>query len=108
MHGRAVPVCPPAERGFGGTFMNLGTPVTKWIAAAFALLALVSIATVAAQSPATPAPARAVAPPAGKPAVSTPAAPRASQVDPAGIEKQKALVTEYCVTCHNDRTKTAN
>src|SRR5688572_23717686 len=88
--------------------MNLGTPATKWIAVAFASLALVSIATVAAQSPAAPAPARAAAPPVSKPPVSAPAPPRASQPDPAVIEKQKALVTQYCVSCHNDRTKTAN
>ena len=44
------------------------------------------------------------------PARRAPAVRAASAVSPvpASLEKQKALVDQYCVTCHNNRVKTAN
>jgi len=60
------------------------------LACGFIVLAATISATLSAQQPATPSAAR----------VAAPGAPSAT---PAG-----QLVTTYCVTCHNERTKTAN
>jgi mono/diheme cytochrome c family protein len=89
--------------------MNLGTPATKWIAVAFASFALVSMVTVAGQSAAPSARGGAQAPSA-TPAAARPA-PRADTSlasTAATTAKQRALLDQYCVSCHNDRVKTAN
>src|SRR5438876_134934 len=36
------------------------------------------------------------------------AGPSGSAPSPASSEKRRALLDRYCVTCHNDRLKTAN
>ena len=36
-----------------------------------------------------------------------PQAPQAAQVQPTDADKQLATINQYCVACHNDRTKTA-
>src|SRR5947209_10819887 len=38
----------------------------------------------------------------------TPTAQRSSTTDVTSATKQRALLDEYCVPCHNDRAKTAN
>jgi mono/diheme cytochrome c family protein len=84
--------------------------------AAFATFAVAAIATVDGQSPASqparPAAAAPAAPAAPAPRrIATPApAAKAASVssDPATVAKQRALLDQYCVTCHNDRMKTAN
>src|SRR5690348_4597057 len=52
------------------------------------------------------------APRAGVPTGRTVLTPVASHApaasDPASAGKQRALLDQYCVSCHNDRTKTAN
>jgi mono/diheme cytochrome c family protein len=60
-----------------------------WVAALVFSGSIVSLAALGGQT-ATPAPARAVA------------------SAPAAVATQRALVDEYCVSCHNDRVKTAN
>jgi mono/diheme cytochrome c family protein len=63
------------------------------------------VARVPRSRPAEPrsgAAARAEAPVAVR-RVSTTAAP-----DPAAVARERALIDQYCVTCHNDRAKTAN
>src|SRR5688500_12623777 len=87
--------------------MNLGTPATKWIAVACASLALVSIATVAGQSAAPAARPAAQAPSTAR-AAAVPPAPRTAESATATVAKQRALRDPYCVSCHNDRVKTAN
>jgi mono/diheme cytochrome c family protein len=66
--------------------MKVGSYPALWIAVAVVTLTGVSLARVDAQSA-----------PAG------PAAPRA-----ADAPQQRALLGQYCVTCHNNRLKTAN
>jgi len=92
---------------------------------AFATLLVVSISRVQGQGPAPATPAKppvttgaragqnspggpAAAP--GRPAVVRTAArvPAAAAPDTATIARQKALLDQYCVTCHSDRLKTAN
>src|SRR5687768_6618460 len=97
------------QRGFWGKLMNLGTPATKGIAVAFASFALISIATVAGQSTAPAARAGAQAPSAPAPAVPPARRPAASAASTAATTaRQQALLDQYCVSCHNDRVKTAN
>src|SRR5687768_4126268 len=104
----------PAPAGcFEGRFMNLGTPATKWIAATAASFALVSMATLGGQAPAGSTPARAVAQaPAGAPVTAAAPASRTAATTAASnaatTAKQRALIDEFCVSCHNDRVKTAN
>ena len=69
----------------------IARPGTLAIAAALVSLIAVSAATLRGQS----------------------AAPRAAAVEPVrsgakGVDAQRALLDKYCVTCHNDRVKTAN
>jgi mono/diheme cytochrome c family protein len=83
--------------------MNSRRSTTLWIS--FVLCSFAAPAAFAGQAPSprrsgAPAPARAGL---------TPVASHASTaVDPAVAAKQRALLDQYCVTCHNDRTKTAN
>jgi hypothetical protein len=77
--------------------MRLGRSTASWIAFALSTFALVFIVRLDGQS-AAPASGRQVAAPTAAPA----AARRAS------AEQQRALLDTYCVTCHNDRLKTAN
>src|SRR5437762_1717205 len=70
--------------------MRIGRPATLWIACACSTFAVAAIATVNGQSVA-PRPARLV-----------PSSAAASAI------KQRALLDQYCVTCHNDRIKTSN
>ncbi len=95
--------------------MRKGRFATLGIALALATYLAASAATLLGQSAASPArvrarqavtdgPARPADPAA--PAVRRVAAPLAP--DPAIVAKQKALLDQYCVTCHNDRAKTAN
>jgi hypothetical protein len=104
--------------------MNFGRSATLLLVA-FATFSVVSITRVQGQaSPAgSPAP-RAALPPAVAPAkpasrtgpsgqsgpVAVPTAARvpAAAPDAATVAKQKALLDQYCVTCHSDRLKTAN
>ena len=78
-----------------------GDPMTKMgVTAAAALLLTVVVSAQTkpgaqqADSPRTAPPAAAAQPSAIKPAASA--------------ETQRALIDQYCVTCHNDRAKTAN
>jgi mono/diheme cytochrome c family protein len=85
--------------------MRIGRSATLSLAGALVLLSLVSIARLQGQS--APAASRPVA----KAAAVRPVAARA--VTPAGptaavLAEQKALIDQYCVTCHNNRLKTAN
>jgi mono/diheme cytochrome c family protein len=86
--------------------MRIGRLTALWIWGAISIVAVFAIATVDGQS-APPRPAGSRAPQApGTRAPSrprlTPATTTASAVTP------RALLDQYCVTCHNDRTKTAN
>jgi mono/diheme cytochrome c family protein len=91
--------------------MTIGRSATLSLAAAFALYSFVSMARVHGQTSPSGSP---VAP---RPAA-TPSAARAASVPPRGVAtvapsaalvgQQKALVDQYCVTCHNNRLKTAN
>jgi mono/diheme cytochrome c family protein len=67
--------------------MTIARPGTLGIAAALAAFTVVSAVTLGGQS-AAPVPARAAV--------------------PAGVDAQRALLDKYCVTCHNERVKTAN
>jgi mono/diheme cytochrome c family protein len=66
--------------------MKSARPGTLAITAALAALTVVSAVTLGGQS-AAPSPARATG---------------------SRVEAQRALIDKYCVTCHNDRVKTAN
>jgi len=72
-------------------------------------LALVSIAALSGQSGATPArsAAPAVAPTLGAPATAQVSVRGVAQT-PAPAPAIRALLDQYCVTCHSDRVKTAN
>src|SRR5688572_20402525 len=67
-------------------FMKSARPGTLAITAALAALTVVSAVTLGGQS-AAPSPARATG---------------------SRVEAQRALIDKYCVSCHNDRVKTAN
>jgi hypothetical protein len=86
--------------------MRLGRSTTSWIACALSTFAVVFIARLDGQSGAPRAVRQAAA------QAPTPApAPRATQrvaAAPASAEQQRALLDRYCVTCHNERVKTAN
>ena len=113
--------------------MKIGRSATLSLASALALLSVVSIARVQGQS--SPGPQRVsqpattqTSPPepvgasgrtsaptaAGRNVRSGGASPAVARVatvaapDAATIAKQKALLDQYCVTCHNNRLKTAN
>jgi mono/diheme cytochrome c family protein len=105
--------------------MKIGRSATLSLASALALLSVVSIARV--QGQASPGPQRGAQPvnaqtdagrvPRSGPTpqrtgTATPTVARAAAVvatpDAATIAKQKALLDQYCVTCHNSRLKTAN
>ena len=51
--------------------------------------------------------APAAATPAAQAPASAPARERQVEADPVDASKQMATLTQYCVSCHNDRTKTA-
>jgi len=108
--------------------MKIGRSATLSLAAALAVLSVVSIARVHGQGAAKAA-GSAAAPPGGSApaggqtearaphpaAVRGPASPGVARTaavtpvpDPAIIAKQKALLDQYCVTCHSNRLKTAN
>src|SRR5215217_1077126 len=96
--------------------MRIGRSATLSVAYAFGVFALVSIARVQGQgTPAATATAtRSAAAPGA--AAARPATPRtvAARTAPSGapapgvITDKKALLDQYCVTCHNNRLKTAN
>jgi mono/diheme cytochrome c family protein len=89
--------------------MKVGWSATLSLVCALAAFSLMSMTRLSGQgAPASaPAPAgrtSAVTPrPAAATSAVTPAAPTA-----ATVAAQKVLVDQYCVTCHNDRLKTAN
>ena len=102
--------------------MSLGRSTTLLVVA-FATFSVVSLTRVQGQggtsqpAAATPAPRPASTAPADAarkaPTTAAPAVRRVSTSvsaapDAGTIAKQKALVDQYCVTCHNDRLKTAN
>ena len=69
--------------------MKIGRPATLWLALALFTGTVVSIAAMDGQS--APSPARTPAPGSS-----------------ASADAQRALLDRYCVSCHNDRVKTAN
>ncbi len=74
----------------------------RWVVAATATaLCLVSFRSAIGQQP---APATKAAPKAA----AVPVAAKSTAATNSNVEAQKALVDRYCVTCHNDRLKTAN
>jgi mono/diheme cytochrome c family protein len=98
-------VCVVNQRpGLRGGRMKIGRATTLWTAAISATFAAAVMTTVSGQSPTTPVPSspRQTAP---RPIASSPAA---SPAPVASVEKQQALINQYCVTCHSDRLKTAN
>jgi mono/diheme cytochrome c family protein len=83
------------------------------LATIFAAAALVSVALIA-QAPQSSAPAQKSAPAQSTPAAKAPAraataAPKLAASHPAttglAVDAQNKLVSQYCVTCHNDRGK---
>src|SRR5688572_7560579 len=87
--------------------MRLRRSTSSWIAFALSTFALVFIVRLDGQSGARQ-PARTNAP---APAPATAAAPRPApraQAAAAAVATQRALLDRYCVTCHNERVKTAN
>jgi mono/diheme cytochrome c family protein len=92
--------------------MKIGRSATVSLACALVGFSFVSIARVHGQAPAAPS-SRAIVPPpsAVRPATARPAAARAvtgGGPAAAAIAGNKALLDQYCVTCHNSRVKTAN
>ena len=90
--------------------MNVGRSAALGLALAFATAARVFVANGAGQGSPPHRNATPFAAKSGPPARSVvrTANARTSAPDPAVIAKQKALITQYCVTCHNDRLKRAN
>jgi mono/diheme cytochrome c family protein len=97
--------------------MRFGRSATLWLA--LATFSIVSLTRLSGQSPAPrasgarSAPAGATAPKAAATPRPRPAVVRAANVttpapDAATVAKQRALLDQYCVTCHNDRMKTSN
>jgi mono/diheme cytochrome c family protein len=92
--------------------MKIGRSATLSLVVALGLLSLVSMARVQGQS--APKAPSAAARPAGSPASPAVARPVAVRtVAPAApaaavVAEKKALVDQYCVTCHSNRLKTAN
>ena len=86
--------------------MRIGRPVTLWIWCAMSTCAVVAVATVNGQSAAPrPAGSRGPQAPGTERAVHPRLAPATAA---ASAVRQRAVLDQYCVTCHNDRTKTAN
>src|SRR6202163_1358855 len=87
--------------------MGIGRSATPWISLALTTFTVLSIATVDGQSPA-PRPVTAGA----RQSPGTPATPSTEKnrpsTDVGSAATERALLDQYCVTCHNDRTKTAN
>ena len=75
--------------------MTIARPGTLGIAAALVVFTAVSAVTLGGQSAVSAPPAR-------------PAPGRAGTAPTAGVETQRALLDKYCVSCHNERLKTAN
>jgi mono/diheme cytochrome c family protein len=90
--------------------MRIVRPAMLGIAFALMTFTVVSIETVngqaAGQRPVPAKARRAQAAPVPTPAVHR--QPVVAAADPAAATKNKALLDQYCVTCHNDRAKTAN
>jgi hypothetical protein len=82
--------------------MRLSRSTTSWIACALSTFALVLIVRLDGQSGAAGSAGTAAAP-SPPAAVASRPAPSAS-----AAEGQRALLDKYCVSCHNDRVKTAN
>ena len=80
--------------------MKTGRSAVPWAVLALFTFTVVSIAARAGQSGPPPAPAR----PVPQPIRSSVSAPST----PLGAGAPRALLDQYCVTCHNDRMKTAN
>jgi len=96
--------------------MRIGRSATVSLALAFATLSVVSTARVrgeaggagqVAATGATTAPQSGAKPPAS-PRVARGGPAAAAAPDAPTIARQKALLDQYCVTCHNSRLKTAN
>jgi mono/diheme cytochrome c family protein len=91
--------------------MTFGRSATLSLACALAVFSLVSIARVQGQGTPSTAPTT-TRPVAAKPAAGPvrPAAARVVAAAPAAavVADKKALIDQYCVTCHNNRVKTAN
>ena len=92
---RVLSDSPPIWRlsaAIGGIILSLVTLHTRiFLAVALWLIAVVAVSNGSAQAPI-----------AGKPAAHSPAS------DAASAAPHAAVVTKYCVTCHNDRTHTAD
>src|SRR5438128_8813757 len=97
--------------------MNVRRSPTLSIASALAVLTVMAIARVDGQAP--PGPVRLKADTIGIGSVRLPpsrealrrtavALAEAGQPDLAGSVQHRAILDQYCVPCHNDRTKTAN
>ncbi|MEO8260598.1 MAG: DUF1592 domain-containing protein [Acidobacteriota bacterium] len=86
--------------------MSIGRSTRLWIACVIGTSAVAAIATINGQS----APSRpATAPATPSPGIGAPSAiRRAPAAAAASAARQRALLDQYCVTCHNDRLKTAN
>ena len=87
--------------------MPIGRSTLAWISCAAFVRRVASRVTISGQAPAAGAAGVNRAKAAGTPGrvLKTSAG---SPADPALVAKQRALLDQYCVTCHNDRTKTAN
>jgi mono/diheme cytochrome c family protein len=107
--------CAGVDAGGGERLkMRFHRSATSWLIFTFALLSITSLVRIQGQTRTASAagPQATVArPPAARPAplrtvstgTATPATP-----DAAAIGRQKALIDQYCVTCHSARVKTAN
>ncbi len=79
-----------------------------WIPCAVFAVALVSNVTVTGQAAPQQPRARRVARQTGELSAAASHVPSRAPADAAVVAKQRALLDQYCVTCHNDRAKTAN
>src|SRR5580693_5030552 len=87
--------------------MGIGRSATPWISLAVSTFTVVSIATIDGQSPASRPAEAGVRQSPGPPA--PPATEKGrSTTDVRSAATERALLDQYCVTCHNDRMKTAN
>jgi len=92
--------------------MRFGRSATPWLIVTSAILSIVSVVRMQGQTrtnaaPGSPAPAVASRP-AAQTVAARPVRTAAVAPDAATVAKQKALIDQYCVTCHNARLKTAN
>ena len=85
--------------------MRIGPAAARWIWCALFTCGVAATATINGQSG---APRPAGAPPPSPGAGTPPTARPASAPPGASAAKQRALIDQYCVTCHNDRLKTAS